>query len=99
MKSYTVLVLRLRQIPYLYLCILILALFIYIAMRIYISRIGLSLNTIAQDEVAANCPGINIAARKLFAFVIGAIFCGLPVLFTEAIPVMWVRMISGFPSL
>ena len=77
-KSYTVFGVKIApQIPYLYLCILILALFIYIAMRIYISRIGLSLNTIAQDEVAANCLGINIAARKLFAFVIGAIFCGV----------------------
>lgn len=65
------------QVPYLYLCLIVLALFIFIAMRVYISRIGLSLNTIAQDEVAANCMGINVSARKLFAFVIGAIFCGV----------------------
>ena len=29
------------------------------------------------DEIAANCLGINIASQKLFAFVIGSIFCGL----------------------
>jgi branched-chain amino acid transport system permease protein len=77
-KSYTIFGFKMApQIPYLYLCILILLIFSYIAMRVYISRIGLSLNTIAQDEVAANCLGINITARKLFAFVIGAIFCGV----------------------
>ncbi|MEL7563639.1 MAG: branched-chain amino acid ABC transporter permease [Dehalobacterium sp.] len=77
-KSYTVFGFKMApQIPYLYLCLIVLALFIFIAMRVYISRIGLSLNTIAQDEVAANCMGVNITARKLFAFVIGAIFCGV----------------------
>lgn len=77
-KSYTVFGFKLApQIPFLYLCLLVLLFLVYIAMRVYISRIGLSLNTIAQDEVAANCLGINITARKLFAFVIGAIFCGV----------------------
>lgn len=77
-KSYTVFGMKMApQIPYLYLCLLVLALFVYIAMRVYISRIGLSLNTIAQDEVAAKCMGINVTARKLFAFVIGAVFCGV----------------------
>ncbi|ATW24876.1 branched-chain amino acid ABC transporter permease [Candidatus Formimonas warabiya] len=77
-KSYTVLGIKMApQVPYLYFCLLVLILFTYIAMRVYVSRIGLALNTIAQDEVAANCLGINITARKLFAFVIGAIFCGV----------------------
>lgn len=77
-KSYTIFGFKMApQIPFLYLCLLVLALLIYVAMRVYISRIGLSLNTIAQDEVAANCMGINVSARKLFAFVIGAVFCGV----------------------
>jgi len=77
-KSYTVFGFKMApQVPFLYLCLLVLLLFSYIAMRVYISRIGLALNTIAQDEVAANCLGINITSRKLFAFVIGAIFCGV----------------------
>lgn len=77
-KSYTVFGFKMApQVPFLFLCLLVLLLFTYIAMRVYISRIGLSLNTIAQDEVAANCLGINITSRKLFAFVIGAIFCGV----------------------
>ncbi len=65
------------QIPYLYLCILFLVLCTYIAMRIYYSRTGLSLNTIAQDDIAANCLGINVSRQKLFSFVIGGMFCGL----------------------
>lgn len=65
------------QIPYLYLCIFFLVVCAFIAMRVYYSRTGLSLNTIAQDEIAANCMGINVARQKLFAFVIGGMFCGL----------------------
>lgn len=65
------------QVPYLYLCILFLILCAYIAMRIYYSRTGLALNTIAQDEIAANCLGMNVSRQKLFAFVIGGMFCGL----------------------
>ena len=77
-KSYTILGVKLApQVPFLYLSLLILSFFVYVAMRVNISRIGLSLNTIAQDEVAANCMGVNITSRKLFAFVIGAIFCGV----------------------
>ncbi|MEA5060108.1 MAG: branched-chain amino acid ABC transporter permease [Clostridia bacterium] len=65
------------QVPYLYLCILFLIVCTYIAMRVYFSRTGLSLNTIAQDEIAANCMGMNVSRQKLFAFVIGGMFCGL----------------------
>jgi branched-chain amino acid transport system permease protein len=65
------------QFPYLMLCICILILLTYISMRIYFSRSGLSLNVIAQDPIAANCLGINVSRQKLFAFVIGGIFCGI----------------------
>lgn len=78
MKSYTIFGMKLvPQIPFMYLCLLILFIMTYISMRVYVSRIGLSLNAIAQDEVAANCLGIHVSKRKLFAFVIGAVFCGV----------------------
>ncbi len=78
LKSYTLFGVKMvPQIPYLYMCLIMLIIMTYIAMRVYISRIGLSLNNIAQDEVAANCLGIDITRRKLFAFVIGAVFCGI----------------------
>lgn len=77
-KKYTVLGTKFApQIPYLLLCILFLILFTYIAMRIYYTKNGLSLNSIAQDEIAANCLGIDVANQKLFAFVVGGIFCGV----------------------
>ncbi len=77
-KSYTVLGIKLApQVPYMFLCLAVLFIFTFIAMRVYVSRIGLSLNNIAQDEIAANCLGVNATRRKMFAFVIGAIFCGV----------------------
>ncbi|MEG1524994.1 MAG: branched-chain amino acid ABC transporter permease [Clostridia bacterium] len=77
-KKYTVFGIKFApQIPYLLLCIGFLILFTYIAMRVYYSKSGLSLNAIAQDEIAANCLGINASRQKLFAFVIGSIFCGV----------------------
>ena len=65
------------QINYLYLSMIFLVICTYVAMRVNISRIGLSLNNIAQDEVAANCLGINITRQKLLAFCLGAAFCGV----------------------
>jgi branched-chain amino acid transport system permease protein len=62
---------------FLILCIIILILLLYIAMRIGLSRYGLSMNSIAQDEIAAGCFGVNVSQRKLFSFVIGGIFCGI----------------------
>ena len=62
---------------YLFLCSAILIILIYIAMRVYVSRFGLALNTIAQDEIAANCLGVNVSGMKLFAFIIGGVFCGV----------------------
>ncbi|MDD2221319.1 MAG: branched-chain amino acid ABC transporter permease [Clostridia bacterium] len=77
-KSYTVFGIKLApQAPYLLFCLIILMLLIYVAMRIYLSRFGLALNAIAQDEVAADCLGIDVTRHKLFAFVIGSVFCGI----------------------
>ncbi|MCR4963903.1 MAG: branched-chain amino acid ABC transporter permease [Firmicutes bacterium] len=77
-KSYTLFGIKLApHVPLFFFCLLILIFFIYIAMRVGVSHYGLSLNTIAQDEVAANCLGINCNRRKLFAFIIGSIFCGI----------------------
>lgn len=65
------------QIPYLILCMIILTILAYIAIRVYHCRSGLSLNVIAQDQTAAGCFGINTTRQKLFAFVIGGVFCGV----------------------
>lgn len=65
------------QVPLLIFCLILLVIMVYIAMRVNLSRYGLALNNIAQDEVAANCFGVNCDRQKLFAFVIGSIFCGI----------------------
>jgi branched-chain amino acid transport system permease protein len=78
-KSYTLPVLG-KVAPhffYLFFCSTILIVLVYIAMRIYVSRYGLALNTIAQDEIAANCLGVNVSGHKLLAFVLGGVFCGI----------------------
>ena len=77
-KRYTVFGIRMSpQIPYLLVCIIFLVICAYIAMRVYFSRTGIAMNTVAQDEIAANCMGINVSRTKLFAFVIGGMYCGL----------------------
>ena len=77
-KRYTIFGIRMSpQIPYLLLCIAFLVLCTYIAMRVYFSRTGIAMNTVAQDEIAADCLGINVSRTKLFAFVIGGVYCGL----------------------
>jgi len=65
------------QIPYLLLCIVFLVIAVYVSMRIYHGKHGLALNAISQDEIAANCMGVNVSRQKLFAFVVGGVFCGI----------------------
>jgi branched-chain amino acid transport system permease protein len=62
---------------YLIFCLLVLAVLFYIALRISVSRYGLALNSIAQDEIAANCLGVDVSRCKLFAFLVGSVFCGI----------------------
>jgi branched-chain amino acid transport system permease protein len=78
-KSYTLPLLG-KTAPhffYLFFCSTLLIVLVYIAMRVYVSRYGLALNTIAQDEIAANCLGVDVSRQKLLAFVLGGVFCGV----------------------
>jgi len=47
------------------------------AWRLHDSWLGLALNTLRDDEIAARCSGVNVAARKLAAFSIGNLVIGL----------------------
>ena len=77
-KRYTIFGIRMApQIPFLLLCIVFLVACTYIAMRVYFTKTGIAMNTVAQDEIAADCLGINVSRTKLFAFVIGGMYCGL----------------------
>ncbi|MFQ5897072.1 MAG: branched-chain amino acid ABC transporter permease [Candidatus Methylomirabilia bacterium] len=53
------------------------ALVTWLAWRLYNSWVGLTLNTLRDDEIAAKCSGVSVARYKLLAFSIGSFFIGL----------------------
>ena len=57
--------------------VLLLALTLFILARMRRSKIGRAFEAIKADEVAARLMGINVAAYKLLAFVIGAVIAGV----------------------
>ncbi len=65
------------QVPYLYLCLIFLVITTYVALRFGFSKHGLSLNTMAKDDIAAQCFGINARRGRIMAFCVGGIFMGL----------------------
>ena len=60
-----------------YAALLMAALTTWIVRRLYDSWLGLELNTLRDDEIAAKCCGISITRAKLAAFSIGNFFIGL----------------------
>lgn len=65
------------QTYYFYLAFAVLALAVYVASRLYSSRIGLAWNAIEQDEIVAVCQGVDLTRLKLLAFSLGAAFAGV----------------------
>lgn len=65
------------QALYFYLAVILLLVAAYVASRLHLSRVGLAWNAVGEDEIAANCQGINPAASKLLAFCTGGAFSGL----------------------
>ena len=65
------------QVPYMLLCLLFLVLVTYVSMRVGFAKYGLSLNTIAKDDIAAQCFGIDHKKGRIFAFCIGGLIMGL----------------------
>ena len=57
--------------------VFLLALTLFLLARMRQSKIGRAFEAIKADEVAARLMGINVAAYKLLAFVIGAIIAGV----------------------
>jgi ABC-type branched-subunit amino acid transport system permease subunit len=60
-----------------YAALLLAAATTWIVRRLYDSWLGLVLNTLRDDEIAARCCGISITRGKLLAFSIGNFFIGL----------------------
>jgi branched-chain amino acid transport system permease protein len=53
------------------------ALVTWLAWRLHNSRVGLTLNTLRDDEIAAQCSGVSVARYKLLAFSLGNLAIGL----------------------
>ncbi|GAB4341378.1 MAG: ABC transporter ATP-binding protein [Candidatus Abyssubacteria bacterium] len=70
--------LALPRVANFYFLVVVLAIGIAVASnRLNHSRIGRAWVAIREDELAAACAGINVAALKLLAFAIGASFAGV----------------------
>ena len=63
--------------PYYYVGLVLVALLIFVSIRLRDSRIGRAWMAIREDETAANAMGINLVRFKLLAFAIGAAFAGM----------------------
>jgi branched-chain amino acid transport system permease protein len=53
------------------------ALVTWLTWRLYNSWVGLTLNTLRDDEIAAKCSGVSVTRHKLLAFSVGNFFIGL----------------------
>ena len=60
-----------------FLALLMAALTTWTARRLHDSWLGLALNTLRDDEIAARCCGVSVTHGKLVAFSIGNFFIGL----------------------
>src|SRR5947209_4371573 len=64
-------------IPFYYLILALIALLIFVNIRLRDSRLGRAWIAIREDEIAASSSGINLSRTKLLAFAAGAFFSGV----------------------
>ncbi len=65
------------QANFYYLCLALLVLTTVVIYRFSNSLFGLTLNAMREDQLAAQCYGLNLTNYKLLAFAIGAFFGGI----------------------
>ena len=73
-----------QSTPYYYVGLALLALLIFVSIRLRDSRIGRAWMAIREDETAASAMGIDLVRFKLLAFAIGAAFAGMAGVFFVA---------------
>jgi branched-chain amino acid transport system permease protein len=83
--------------PYYYVAICLVALLIFISLRLRDSRIGRAWMAIREDEIAAGAMGVNRTKFKLLAFAIGAAFGGMTGVFYVAKLQTATPEMFGFP--
>ncbi len=83
--------------PYYYVAIAMVALLIFISIRLRDSRIGRAWMAIREDEIAAGAMGVDRTKFKLMAFAIGAAFGGMTGVFYVAKLQTATPEMFGFP--
>jgi branched-chain amino acid transport system permease protein len=83
--------------PYYYVAIALVALLIFISIRLRDSRIGRAWMAIREDEIAAGAMGVDRTKFKLLAFAIGAAFGGMTGVFYVAKLQTATPEMFGFP--
>ena len=84
--------------PYYYVAISLVALLIFVSIRLRDSRIGRAWMAIREDEIAAAAMGVNRTQFKLLAFAIGAAFGGMTGVFYVAKLQTATPEMFGFPE-
>jgi branched-chain amino acid transport system permease protein len=83
--------------PYYYVAICMVALLIFVSIRLRDSRIGRAWMAIREDEIAAAAMGVDRTKFKLLAFAIGAAFAGMTGVFYVAKLQTATPEMFGFP--
>jgi branched-chain amino acid transport system permease protein len=83
--------------PYYYVAILMVAMLVFISIRLRDSRIGRAWMAIREDEIAAGAMGVDRTKFKLLAFAIGAAFAGMTGVFYVAKLQTATPEMFGFP--
>jgi branched-chain amino acid transport system permease protein len=83
--------------PYYYVAIAMVALLVFVSLRLRDSRIGRAWMAIREDEVAAGAMGVDRTKFKLLAFAIGAAFGGMTGVFYVAKLQTATPEMFGFP--
>jgi len=65
------------QANFYYLTLILVVLSYVVAQRIHDSKLGLAWNAIRNDEIAAECQGIDVTRNKIMAFCVDAFFGGV----------------------
>ncbi len=86
-----------NSVPYYYVAIALVALLIFVSIRLRDSRIGRAWMAIREDEIAAGAMGVDRTKFKLLAFAIGAAFGGMTGVFYVAKLQTATPEMFGFP--
>ncbi len=83
--------------PYYYVAMALVALLVFVSIRLRDSRIGRAWMAIREDEIAASAMGVDLTKFKLLAFAIGAAFGGMTGVFYVAKLQTATPEMFGFP--